>query len=119
MKTKPLLLVCLCLFFTSCMPFRTLNSTTYITPKESFLLGDNTHRKFSATITNVSVTPITIWKCPIEGGKHSPVILKQSNTIKVNVEKNTALKIENDSEEQISIQLKVKGDLSLSMGYQK
>jgi len=32
----------------------------------------------------------------------------------VNVEKNTALKIENDCEEQISIQLKVKGDLSLN-----
>ncbi len=119
MKRISLFIVLLSLFFTSCLPFQTLNSTTYIKPKESFLLGNNPHGKFLAIVTNTSVTPITIWKCPIEGGKHSPITLNPSITIKVKVEKNTALKIENDSEEQISIQLKVNGDIGLSMGYQK
>ncbi|MFZ4105101.1 hypothetical protein [Flavobacterium sp.] len=112
-------IVLVSLFFTSCLPFQTLNSTTYIKPKESFLLGINAHGKFLAKVTNTSFTPITIWKCPTSGGKHSPVTLNQSATIKVKVEKNTALQIENDSEEQISIQLKVRGDIGLSMGYQK
>jgi len=119
MKRISLLIVFGSIFFTSCIPFRTLNSTTSIKAKESFLLGNNTHGKFSAKVTNTSVTTITIWKCPIEGGKHSPITLNQSTTIKVKVEKNTALKIENDSEEPISIQLKVSGDIGLSMGYQK
>jgi hypothetical protein len=119
MKKISLLIVFVSLFFNSCIPFRTLNSTTNIKPKESFLLGNNKHGKFSAKVTNTSVTPITIWKCPIDGGKHSPITLNQSTTIKVKVEKNTALKIENDSEDQISIQLKVSGDIGLSMGYEK
>lgn len=119
MKRISLLLVFASLFFTSCIPFRTLNSTTNIKPKESFLLGNNAHGKFSAKVTNTSITPITLWKCPIEGGRHSTVTLDPSSTIKVNVEKNTAFRIENDSEEEISIQLKVSGDVGLSMGYQK
>jgi len=119
MKRISLLIVFISLFFNSCIPFRTLNSTTNINPKESFIIGNNAHRKFSAKVTNTSFTSITIWKCPIEGGKHSPITLNQSTTIKVKVEKNTALKIENDSEEKVSIQLKVSGDIGLSMGYQK
>ena len=86
MKRISLLLVIVSLFLDSCIPFRTLNSTTYIKPKESFLLGNNTHGKFSAKVTNTSVTPITIWKCPIDGGKHSPITLNPSTTIKVKVE---------------------------------
>ena len=118
MKRISLFIVFISLFLTSCIPFQTLNSTTYIKPKESFLLGNNAHGKFSVKITNTSVTPIIIWKCPIEGGKHSPITLYRSTTTKVKVEKNTALRIENDSEEQIAIQLKVSGDVGLSMGYQ-
>lgn len=119
MKKISLLILLTGLFFISCIPFRTLNSTTDINPKESFILGNNTHGKFSAKVTNTSVTPITIWKCPIDGGKHSPITLNHSTIIKVKVEKNTALRIENDSEKKISIQLKVIGDIGLSMGYQK
>lgn len=119
MKKISILVVFIGLFFNSCIPFQTLNSTTYIKPKESFLLGNNVHRRFSATVTNTSVTPITIWKCPIDGGQHSPITLEQATTVKIKVEKNTALRIENDSKEQISVQLKVSGDIGLSMGYQK
>jgi hypothetical protein len=82
-------------------------------------LGNNVHGRFSVSVTNTSVTPITLWQCPIEGGKHSPITLERAATVKVKVEKNTALKIENDSEDQISIQLKVSGDIGLSMGYEK
>lgn len=119
MKKISVIVVFNVLFFNSCIPFQTLNSTTNIKPKESFLLGNNVHRRFSATVTNTSVTPITIWMCPIDGGQHSPITLEQATTLKIKVEKNTALRIENDSKEQISVQLKVSGDIGLSMGYQK
>jgi hypothetical protein len=117
MKRVALLIVFTSLFFISCIPFRTLNSTTDSKPKESFLLGNNVHGKFAAKVTNTSDKPVTLWKCPIAGGKHSPITLYGTTTIKV--EKNTALRIENDSNEQISVQLKVSGDIGLSMGYQK
>jgi hypothetical protein len=118
MKRISILVVFIGLFLNSCIPFQSLNSTTYIKPKESFLLGNNAHGRFSAKVTNTSVTPITIWKCPISGGQHSPITLDQATTVIIKVEKNTALRIENDSNEQISVQLKVSGDIGLSMGYQ-
>jgi hypothetical protein len=99
MKRISLLVVLVSLFLTSCIPLRTLNSTTNIKPKESFLVGNNTHGKFSATVTNTSVKPITIWKCPLEGGNHSPITRYHLDTTKVKVEKNTTLRIENDSKE--------------------
>ncbi len=62
---------------------------------------------------------ITIWKCPISGGQHSPITLKPGENVFVRVEKNTALKIENASANAVDVELKVKGDIGLSMGYQK
>jgi hypothetical protein len=37
----------------------------------------------------------------------------------VTVDKNTSLRIENHSNEEVAIKLKVKGDIGLSMGYKK
>jgi hypothetical protein len=104
---------------TSCIPFQTLNSTTYIKPNDSFILGNNVHGRFSVRVTNTSVTPITLWQCPIEGGKHSPKTLEPAATVKVKVDKNTALKIENDTQEQVAVKLKVHGATNLSMEYEK
>ena len=98
-KRISLLEVLVSLFLNSCIPFRTLNSTTNIKPKKSLLLGNNTHGKFSATVTKTTVTPLTIWKCPLEGGNHSPMTLYHLDTTKVKVEKNTTLRIVNDSTE--------------------
>ncbi|CAH0996872.1 hypothetical protein EMA8858_03007 [Emticicia aquatica] len=113
---KKLLLTSLAftLFFTSC---KSLSSTTYIKAKESFVLGNNKHGKFSVRLKNTSTSNLEIWKIPIDGGKHSPVTVKPNEIVKVNVEKNTALRIENKANEQAVVELLVKGDTGLSMGY--
>ncbi len=102
------------LLFTSC---RTLNSTTYVKANDAFILGDNEHGAFAVKFKNASKSNLVLWKAPIDGGQHSPVTVKPNETVKIKVEKNTALKIENNANEQATCELFVKGDIGLSMGY--
>ncbi len=99
---------------TSC---RTLSSTTYIKAQDSFILGNNEHGSYSVTLKNVSVSEVELWKAPIGGGRHSPVTVKPNETLKTRVDKNTALRIENKTNEQAAVKLLVIGDTGLSMGY--
>jgi hypothetical protein len=103
--------------FISLMTSCSLTSTTYIKPNESFVLGNNQHGKFSVKLKNISTTNLTIWMMPIDGGKHSPIDVKPNETVKVKVDKNTALTIENNHPSEASVELVVKGDTGLSMGY--
>jgi len=67
---KRLLYIILALFvsMTSCLPFRTLNSTTYIKANDAFILGDNEHGRFNMSVTNTSIAPVDIWQYPLAGG---------------------------------------------------
>lgn len=117
MRIKYLLLLFIAISLVSCRVFNTLNSTTYIKANNEFILGNNVHGKFNASVTNTSNSDVTIWQYPIDGGRHSPITLKPSMNSKVKVDKNTSLRIENHSNEEVAIKLIVKGDIGLSMGY--
>ena len=104
---------------TSCGIFKTITSNTIIAPNDAFKLGDNKHGSFTVKLKNVSKNDLTIYEAPIDGGKHSFVIVKPYETVKVSVDENTALIIENKSADTASVDLFVKGDLGLSMGYAK
>jgi hypothetical protein len=119
MRRKYLMLFLLGFNLMSCLPFKSLNSTTNIKGNNEFILGNNVHDKFYANVTNTSNVELTIWQYPIDGGRHSPITLKPSSSVKVNVEKNTSLRIENHSNEEVAVKLRVKGDTGLSMGYKK
>jgi len=102
---------------TSCGVFGSLNSNTSIKPKETFVLGNNKHGSFKTRLKNEGVTTLKIYKAPIDGGTHSPILIKPQESITVKTEKNTALIIENTGDEYASVTLKVKGDLNLGMTY--
>lgn len=104
---------------TSCSLFSSLTSNTTINPNESFILGDNEHGTFVVQLKNVSNHDLKIIMAPIAGGKHSPIIVSPKETISIKAEKNTALVIENRSDEMASVDLKITGDTGLSMGYKK
>jgi len=82
-------------------------------------LGNNIHGKFYTNVTIISNFEIIIWQSPNDRGRHSPVTLKPSMNAKVKVDKNTSLRFENHSNEEVALKLKVKGDLGLFMGYKK
>jgi len=115
MKIKLVLVIALVgLFLNSC---GTLTSTTAIDAKNSFVLGNNQHGEFSVRLKNISQSDIEVHRAPIDGGRHSFETIKPGQTIKVKVEKNTAMVISNKSNEVASVELFVKGDTGLSMGY--
>lgn len=113
-KLSSVFIFILAIITTSC---RTLTSTTTIKAQDSFILGNNEHGRFSVKLKNISDTEVELWKAPIGGGRHSPVTVKPNGTLKTRLDKNTALRIENKSNEQVAVELLVKGDTGLSMGY--
>jgi hypothetical protein len=114
MKKLFLKSIAITLFLTSC---RSLGSTTYIKGNDAFILGNNKHGTFSVRLKNASKNNLELWRTPIDGGQHSPVIVRPNESIKLKIEKNTALKIENKNNKQAIVELLVKGDIELSMAY--
>jgi len=105
------------LLTTSCGVFGSLTSNTTIKPNESFVLGNNEHGTFKVKLKNVSNHDLKIIMAPISGGTHSPINVSPNETVTVKAESNTALVIENKSNESASVDLYVTGDTGLSMGY--
>lgn len=102
-----------------CLSSNILGSTTYNKANNEFILGNNIHEKFYASVTNTLNFEVTIWQYPNDGGRHFPITLNPFQNIKVSVDKNTTLRIENHSNEEVAIKIVVKGDIGLSMGYKK
>lgn len=105
------------LLTTSCGIFGSLTSNTTIKPNESFVLGNNEHGTFKVKLKNVSNHNLQIIMAPITRGTHSPITVSPNETVTVKAESNTALIIENKSNEAASVDLYVTGDTGLSMGY--
>ena len=115
MKTKTVVLFTFIgLLIASCS---SLTSTTSIEARNSFVLGNNQHGVFSVRLKNISSTDVIIHRAPVEGGQHSFETIKPFQTVTVTVEKNTALIIDNQSTDQARVELLVRGDTGLSMGY--
>ena len=115
MKIKLVLVIALTGFFmNSC---GTLTSTTTIDGHNSFVLGNNQHGTFSVRLKNISENDIELYRAPVAGGRHSFETIRPGQTTRVKVEKNTALVIENKSANKSTVELFVKGDTGLSMGY--
>jgi hypothetical protein len=118
MKMKlPIATVLIALLFAiSC---KTLTSTTTIGANNSFVLGNNTHRPFSVQLKNISRSDIVVHQEPISGGQHSFETIKPRQTLHIYADKDTGLVIENKSGSEVKVELLVRGDTGLSMGYKK
>jgi hypothetical protein len=114
LKTQFFLFSLALLCFCSC---KTLTSTTTIKPADAFVLGNNEHGSFSVRLKNVSKRTIEIHEAPITGGTHTFVKVAPGQTVKAEVDRNTALIISNVHEITVDVELLVKGDTGLSMGY--
>ncbi len=114
MKNLFLSLFAFVVFASSC---KTLTSSTSIKPNDSFVLGNNEHGAFTVKLKNVSANDVEVYMAPITGGSYSRLIVKPYQVVTVSVEKNTALVVDNKSNDKALVDLKVKGDVGLSMGY--
>lgn len=103
----------------SCSMFKSVTSNTTITPQNSFVLGNNEHGIFSVKLKNRSKNEVILHRSLIAGGNHSYVTVQPNETVKVNVEENTSLVVENNTNDTASVDLHIKGDTGLRMGYKK
>ena len=101
----------------SCGVFGSLTSNTSIKPNESFVLGNNAHSNFKVKLKNASNHDHEVYFAPIAGGTHSRQILQPNQEIVLKAESNTAVIIQNKSDQSASVDLHATGDLGLSMGY--
>jgi uncharacterized protein YxeA len=114
MKRFLIALTALTLTASSC---KTVYSTTSIDSKKSFVLGDNDHSPFEVTIKNISNDNVELSQMPNGGNKQLIQVLNPSKSATVKVEKNTALYIENKSNNKASVELNLNSNSHLSMGY--
>jgi hypothetical protein len=117
LRKSTIALFAILLLATSCGVFSSLTSNTTIKPNESFVLGNNEHGTFKVKLKNVSNHDLKIIMAPILGGTHSPITVSPNETVTVKAERNTAIVIENKSNDSASVDLYVTGDTGLSMGY--
>ncbi len=94
-----------------------VTSNTIIKPKDSFILGNNQHGAFQVKLKNVSRTALDVYHAPVDGGKHSSQTVQPGEQITVKLDRNTALIIENKSDQTASVDLYMTSDTGLSMGY--
>jgi hypothetical protein len=113
MKKLPVIFMAILFLAAAC----SLTSNTTIKPNDSFILGNNEHGAFKVKLKNVSQHPLEVYEAPISGGKHSGQMIEPNKTVTVKVDRNTALVIANAANDQANVELKVTGDLGLSMGY--
>lgn len=106
----------LLVLFSSC---RSLKSTTYIRPYDSFVLGNNEHGSFKVQLKNTAPYPLEVYLAPVGGGKHSSQMVGVGQFVSVSVQSNTAIVIANAGADTAAVQLKVTGDVGLSMGYKQ
>ena len=109
--------IVLSIALSSCGVFNSLTSNTSIKPNESFFLGKNHHGSFKVKLKNVSNHDIEVYFAPSEGGTHSRQVVKVNQEIRLKVDRNTAVVIENKNKDYASVDLKVTGDLNLGMTY--
>jgi hypothetical protein len=98
--------------------FDTLNSTTYIEPNQSFVLGEGKHGGYKAKITNKGEVDVEVFGEREDEERKSLGVLKPNDKNEYNVGKNTKVIFKNLGSEKATIGIKLSGDFSgLSMGY--
>ncbi|OYQ47166.1 putative periplasmic lipoprotein [Flavobacterium aurantiibacter] len=116
---KNVILLALVTLLVSCGSFSSLNSGTSINANEKFVLGSNPHGNFRTHLKNDGSTTLLVYQEPNDGGTHSPITLKPTESTFIKTDKNTALVIENTETKMGYVTLKVTGDLNLGMAFQK
>lgn len=96
---------------------KTVYSTTSIEPNKSFVLGENDHDAFEVSVKNISREDIKISKMPKGGTKESVQILYPDKKASIKIERNTALYLDNNSNKNVSVEIVLKSNSNLSMGY--
>lgn len=93
------------------------NSTTYIDPYKTFIVGEGSHGAFSVKVTNAGPAEILIYSCTKGGLPNKLHALKPNEKIKLDIAANTQIQFTNNNDTKSTLLLTLKGDVNLSMNY--
>jgi hypothetical protein len=117
MKNLPIVLFCISISAFACRALSSLTSTTYIGPRQSFVLGQGKHGAYTVSLKNKSRQEITIRQIALDGTLLNSTVASPAQSLVVDVAQNTTLEIVNATDKSAEVALKIKGDTNLSMGY--
>ncbi|MBC8110562.1 MAG: hypothetical protein H7Y04_05830 [Verrucomicrobia bacterium] len=120
MKNLTLIVVALVLFIAACRSITShrISSITYIEPNKSFELGKGKHGAYTADVKNAGNTEVEVITETIEGVQTSLGTLKPQQKNVYFVEKDTKVYFKNMGIKNATLDLWLKGESGLSMGYQ-
>ena len=107
----------LILFIATLQSCRTINSTTYIAPKEAFVLGEGKHGSYKAKVKNIGNSEIEIMQVDKAGNSVSLGILKQGDKGAYPVARNMTVMFSNLGKQEGILKIHARGDVNLSMGF--
>jgi hypothetical protein len=108
--------LCLVLILNSCAHIK---SNLYINPEDSFVLGKNEHGPFKVNLTNYSKNPLEVRQASLQDEQISITRVYPNQKVRVTVQKNCALILQNTSKDTARAEVKITGDTGLSMQYAK
>jgi hypothetical protein len=94
-----------------------LHSVTSIEGSKTFVLGEGKHGRYNASIKNIGIAPIEVFKIVDGGAPISLGIMQPDTENTYSVDGTTAIWFKNLSLRQAQIKIKLVGDKALSMGY--
>ena len=105
------------LLFLSFLQSCVLHSVTQIDSSKTFVLGEGKHGNYNASVKNIGIAPIEVFKI-VDGGAPVSLGVMQPDTEQTySVQGTTAIWFKNLSQRQAQIKIKLVGDKALSMGY--
>jgi hypothetical protein len=107
------ILCCVGLFSVSC---GSLNSVTTIAPNKSFVLGENKHLGYTASVKNIAASSVEVL-LTVNNETNSLGVLRPNESRLYKVAPNSTVTFKNMNNTPANIKIKLIGDTNLSMGY--
>jgi hypothetical protein len=106
----------LCCFALFCVSCGGLNSVTTIAPNKSFILGENKHLGYTASVKNIAQSSVEVL-LTLDKTTTSLGILRPNESRLYKVTANSTVTFKNLNDTPANIKIKLVGDTNLSMGY--
>jgi len=108
------------IFFQSCGIFVALTSQTSIEPGKSFVLGEGEHGSYTASIQNTTNSPVEVFIQKYQSEVSTSLgVLNKGDKQEYRVAKDNRVSFKNLGKKVAEINIKLRGETNLSMGYKE
>ena len=107
-------------FFQSCSIFGVLTSQTTIDPEKSVVLGEGQHGSYTAVVQNTNNSPVEVFIQKYQSEVSTSLgVLNKGDKQEYRVAKDNRVSFKNLGKKVAEINIKLRGETNLSMGYKE